>query len=55
MHPRYESCYAGFELCRELACSRPPLKNASELREMLLEMEDILRVLDQRLESCEQP
>ena len=55
MHPLNESCYAGSELCRELACSRPPLKNASELRDMLLEIEDILRVLDRRLESCEQP
>ena len=53
MHPLDESCYAGFELCRELACSRPPLKNASELRDMFLEIEDILRVLDRRLKSRE--
>src|ERR1700733_9750694 len=55
MHPLNESCYAGSELCRELACSRPPLKNASDLCDMLLEIEDILRVLDRRLMSCEQP
>ena len=55
MHSLDESCYAGFELRGELACSRPPLENASELRDMLLKIEDILQVLDRRLESCEQP
>jgi hypothetical protein len=54
MHPLEESCYAGFELCKELVCSRPPLKNAGELHDMLLEIKDILRVLGRRLESCEQ-
>jgi hypothetical protein len=55
MNALEEGFDTGFELWREFVCSIPALKNASKLRDMLLELKDILRILDRRLDSCERP
>jgi len=49
MYPPEECFYTDFKLWRELMYSRPTLENASELGDVLLELKDILRVLDRRL------
>jgi hypothetical protein len=49
MHPPEERFNTDFKLWRELVDSGPTLENASELCDMLLELEDILRILDRRL------
>ena len=44
--PLEEHFNPGFELWRELVYSRPAFANASKLRDMRLELKDILRILD---------
>ena len=44
--PLEEHFNPGFELWRELVYSGPAFANASKLRDVLLELEDILRILD---------
>jgi hypothetical protein len=51
VYPPEEGFYPDFKLRRELMYSGPPLENASELCDMVLELKDILRVLDRRLDK----
>ena len=52
--PPLKECFnSSFELWGELVDSRPAFTNASELRDMLLELKDILHILDQCLASYE--
>jgi hypothetical protein len=54
--PPLEECFnSSFELWRELVYSGPAFANASKLRDGLLELEDILRILDRCLASYEHP
>jgi len=52
--PPLEECFnSSFELWRELVYSGPAFANASKLCDVLLELEDILRILDRCLTSYE--
>ena len=52
--PPLEECFnSSFELWGELVDSGPAFTNASKLRDMLLEIKDILRILDRCLASYE--
>ena len=48
--PPLEECFnSSFELWRELVYSGPVFANASKLRDVRLELKDILRILDRCL------
>ena len=52
--PPLKECFnSRFELWGELLYSGPAFANASKLRDVLLKLEDILRILDRSLASYE--
>jgi hypothetical protein len=53
--PHEEGFDPSFELWREVVCSRPAFTNASKLRDVLLELKDILCIVDRFLASYEHP